>query len=274
MRATLTFDTTNHFYPLQERFSNTKIDMFERTYGPTAMRRRHFSPDMAPGQLAHGKHKTGASAPQNAPPAPPNHGGRLGNRHSKHRAKKPSSLDPARRRRKQALVSQRLAHWERGWGVAEGRFALWVGCAVGSGGWLGPGSTLYCCPLGVQELLGPRRQVQPARARSKTGCRISDRVARGCWEGARAPPYPQTCPVSALPRFPQPHRPPWARVIEAYRRANLHAATFHPARGASVQHDLLQQAGPPIHSCTASSAPSQKNGGPAATTAHPAPTPE
>ena len=139
---------------------------------------------------------------------------------------------------------------------------------------MGPGSTLYCCPLGVQELLGPRRQVQPARARSKTGCRISDRVARGCWEGARAPPYPQTCPVSALPRFPQPHRPPWARVIEAYRRANLHAATFNPARGASVQHDLLQQAGPPIHACTASSAPSQKNGGPAATTAHPAPTPE
>ena len=152
-------------------------------------------------------------------------------------------FDPARRRLKQALVSQGLAHWERGWGVAEGRFALWVGCAVGSGGWLGPGSTLYCCPLGVQELLGPRRQVQPARARSKTGCRISDRVARGCWEGARAPPYPQTCPVSALPRFPQPHRPPWARVIEAYRRANLHAATFHPARGASVTHDQLQQAG-------------------------------
>ena len=183
-------------------------------------------------------------------------------------------FDPARRRLKQALVSQGLAHWERGWGVAEGRFALWVGCAVGSGGWLGPGSTLYCCPLGVQELLGPRRQVQPARARSKTGCRISDRVARGCWEGARAPPYPQTCPVSALPRFPQPHRPPWARVIEAYRRANLHAATFNPARGASVQHDLLQQAGPPIHACAAISAPSQKSGGPAATTAHRAPTPK
>ena len=144
-------------------------------------------------------------------------------------------FDPARRRLKQALVSQGLAHWERGWGVAEGRFALWVGCAVGSGGWLGPGSTLYCCPLGVQELLGPRRQVQPARARSKTGCRISDRVARGCWEGARAPPYPQTCPVSALPRFPQPHRPPWARVIEAHRREDLHAATFHPARGASFR---------------------------------------
>ena len=46
----------------------------------------------------------------------------------------PSTLGPARRRRKQALVSQGMAHRERGWGVAKGRFALWAVCAVGSGG--------------------------------------------------------------------------------------------------------------------------------------------
>ena len=27
-------------------------------------------------------------------------------------------------------MSQRLAHWQRGWGVAEGRFAVWAGYAV------------------------------------------------------------------------------------------------------------------------------------------------
>ena len=80
LRATLTFDITNHLYPLQERSFNTKIDMSERTYGPTAMRRRKFFPDMALGQLAHGKQKIGASAPQNAPPAPPNHDGKLRHR--------------------------------------------------------------------------------------------------------------------------------------------------------------------------------------------------
>ena len=36
----------------------------------------------------------------------------------------PSTLEPARRARTKAPVSQRLTHWERGWGVAEGRFAL------------------------------------------------------------------------------------------------------------------------------------------------------
>ena len=108
---------------------------------------------------------------------------------------------------------------------------------------MGPGGTLYGCPVGMRELLGPRRQVQPARARGETGRRVSRRVARGCWEGPISPPYPQTCPISALPLFPQPHRPPWARVFEARRRANLHAAKFHPARGASFPHDHLQQAG-------------------------------
>ena len=42
---------------------------------------------------------------------------------------------------------------------------------------------------------------------------------------------------------PQPHRHPWAGVFEARRLANLHAAKFHPASGASLQHDHLQQAG-------------------------------
>ena len=40
---------------------------------------------------------------------------------------------------------------------------------------------------------------------------------------------PQTCPVPALPPFSQPHRPPWARVFEAGRRAHLHAAMLHPS---------------------------------------------
>ena len=107
---------------------------------------------------------------------------------------------------------------------------------------MGPRGTLYCCHLDMRELLGPRRQVQPALARGKTGCSISDRVARGCWEGPMSPPDPQACPVPALPPFPQPHRPPWAGVFEARRRAHLHAAKLHPTRGASLQHDLLQQA--------------------------------
>ena len=178
-----------------------------------------------------------------AAPAPPTHVGRQEHRRGNQHATNPSTLEPARRARTKAPVSPRLAHWQRAWGVDGGRFALWAGCAVGSGGCLGPGGTLYGCPVGMRELLGPRRQVQPARARGETGCGVSRRVARECWEGPISPPYPQTCPISALPLFPQPHRPPWARVLEARRRANLHAAKFHPARGASVHHDHLQQAG-------------------------------
>ena len=53
----------------------------------------------------------------------------------------------------------------------------------------------------VRELLGPRHQVPPARARGKTVCGVSRRVARGCWEGPISPPDPQACPVYQ----PYPH---------------------------------------------------------------------
>ena len=107
---------------------------------------------------------------------------------------------------------------------------------------MGQRGTLYGCPLGVLELLGPRHQIPPATARGKTACGVSHGVARGCWEGPSSPPDPQTCPVPALPPFRQPNRPPWAGVFEARRRADLHAAALNPARGACLQHDLLQQA--------------------------------
>ena len=137
-----------------------------------------------------------------------------------------------------------MAHWERGWGVAEGRFALWVGCAVGSGGWLGQRGTWCGCPHGVRELRGPRHQVPPATARGKTRGGVSGRVARGCWEGPSSPPDPQTCPVPALPPSPQPHRPPWAGVFEECGWGKLCAACLHPPRGSCFQHDLLQQVRP------------------------------
>ena len=56
--------------------------------------------------------------------------------------------------------------------------------------------------------------------------------------------------------------------------STVRVSQLHPAWRASLTHDLLQQAGPPIHTCAASSAPSRKAGGPAATTAHRAPTPQ
>ena len=139
-------------------------------------------------------------------------------------------------------MSRRLAHWQRGWGVAEGRFAVWVGCALRSGGWLGPRGTWFGCPHTVRELLGPRHQVPPARARGKTWCGVSRRVVRGCWEGPISPPDPQACPVPALPPFPQPHRHPWAGVFEARWRANLCASSSHPPPRWCLQHDQLQQA--------------------------------
>ena len=140
-----------------------------------------------------------------------------------------------------------MAHWERGWGVAEGRFALWVGCAVGSGGWLGQRGTWCGCPHGVRELHGPRHQVPPATARGKTACGVSRGVARGCWEGPISPPDPKSCPVPALPPFPQPHRPPWGRVSGACGRANLCAPSPHPPRRSCLQHDSAAQL--PISTC-------------------------
>ena len=106
---------------------------------------------------------------------------------------------------------------------------------------MGQRGTLYGCPLGVLELLGPRHQIPPATARGKTACGVSHGVARGCWEGPSSPPDPQTCPVPALPPFRQPNRPPWAGVFEARRRANLCASRPHLPRRSSLQHDQLQQ---------------------------------
>ena len=74
------------------------------------------------------------SATLHAAPEPPNNRGGLEQRLSAQSATNPSTLDPARRRRIHAPVSQRRAHWERGWRVAEGRFGLWMGYVVGSGG--------------------------------------------------------------------------------------------------------------------------------------------
>ena len=86
------------------------------------------------GRQAIGKQKKDPSAPLKRAPEPPKHRGGLEQRRSQQRATNPSTLEPARRRRKQAPVSQGMAHWQRGWGVAEGRFAVWAGYAVGSGG--------------------------------------------------------------------------------------------------------------------------------------------
>ena len=105
---------------------------------------------------------------------------------------------------------------------------------------MGQRGTWFGCPRRVRELRGPRHQVPPATARGKTRGGVSRRVARGCWEGPSSPPDPQTCPVPALPPFSQPHRPPWARVFEAGRRANLCASRPHLPRRSSLQHDQLQ----------------------------------
>ena len=109
---------------------------------------------------------------------------------------------------------------------------------------MGQRGTWFGCPRRVPELRGPRHQVPPATARGKTGCGVSRRVARGCWEGPSSPPDPQTCPVPALPPFSQPHRPPWARVFETCGWGKLCAACLHPPRGSCFQHDLLQQVRP------------------------------
>ena len=186
-------------------------------------------PSYGPGPTSKRKAQIDASAPLQAAPEPPNCRGGLEQRRTQRLATIPSTPDPARRRRKQALVSRRLAHWQRGWGVAKGRFALWAVCAVGSGASLGQRGTWCGCPHGVRELRGPRHQVPPATARGKTACGVSRGVARGCWEGPSSPPDPQTCPVPALPPFSQPHRQPWARVFETRWRADLHAAAFHLA---------------------------------------------
>ena len=132
--AKLTFDTTNQLYPLEERSYNTKFESFERANGPTAMRRRQFFVRYGPGPTSKRKAQIDASAPLQAAPEPPNCRGGLEQRRTQQLATIPSTPDPARRRRKQALVSRRLAHWQRGWGVAKGRFALWAVCAVASGG--------------------------------------------------------------------------------------------------------------------------------------------
>ena len=86
--------------------------------------------NVAPGHHASAQQKNDPSSPLRAAPAPEKHGGGLDHRRSKQRAKKRSTLDPARRPRKRAPVSLRLGHWERGWRVAGGRFAVWVGCVV------------------------------------------------------------------------------------------------------------------------------------------------
>ena len=110
-----------------------------------------------------------------------------------------------------------------------------------------PRSTSIHHPTGARGRLGPRCQVRPARARGKTGCRIPYRVARGGWDGVKAPPYPQNRPDSALPRSPQPHQAPWGRVSEACGWANLRAANLHLARGACLTDILAARL--PIRSC-------------------------
>ena len=134
--------------------------------------------DYSPGPPCNRKAKIDASSPLQAAPEPPNYRGGLEQRRSQQRATNPSTIEPARRARIKAPVSQRLAHWERGWGVAEGCFAVWAGCAVRLGGWLGPRGTWYGCPHTVRELRGPRHQVLPARARDKTESGVSRRAAR------------------------------------------------------------------------------------------------
>ena len=89
----------------------------------------------------------------------------------------------------------------------------------------------------------------PACARKgETGCRIPCRVASGCWEGVKAPPYLQTRPDHAPRPFPHPHRAPWRRVSGARGRANLRAAKLHLACGASLTHDLAARL--PIRRCS------------------------
>ena len=67
-----------------------------------------------PGPTSKRKAQIDASAPLQAAPEPPNCRGGLEQRRTQQLATIPSTPDPARRRRKQALVSRRLAHWQRG----------------------------------------------------------------------------------------------------------------------------------------------------------------
>ena len=148
-----------------------------------------------------------------AAPAPPTHVGRQEHRRGNQRATNPSTLEPARRARTKAPVSPRLAHWQRAWGMDGGRFALWAGCAVGSGGCLGPGGTLYGCPVGMRELLGPRRQVQPAARGAKRG---AGSVVGSRGDAGRAQFHPHI-------RKPAPYQPyPYSRNL-----------TGHPGQGCS-----------------------------------------
>ena len=111
-----------------------------------------------------------------------------------------------------------------------------------------PRSTSIRHPTGARGRLGPRCQVRPARARGETGCRIPCRVASGCWEGVKAPPYLQTRPDHAPRPFPGPHQHPWRRVSGARGRANLCASSLHPARRACLTRNIAARL--PIRSCS------------------------
>ena len=59
-----------------------------------------------------------------AAPAPPTHGGRQEHRASKQRAKKPSTLVPARRRAQRGVSWAGLIRNAEGWRVVGGRFTV------------------------------------------------------------------------------------------------------------------------------------------------------
>ena len=167
------------------------------------MRRRPLYAECGPGPPCKCTAKIDPSAPLRAAPAPVKHGGGLEHWRSKQRAKKRSTLDPARRPRKRAPVSLRLG--SLGEGLAGGWRPF---CSVGG----------MCCEdrglIGAKEHLvvlppwcarAPRAQMpSPACARKGRNGVLSQLQGREGVLGGR-----EGTPISAnLPRFcPTPVSP-------------------------------------------------------------------
>ena len=79
----------------------------------------------------------------------------------------------------------------KAWSPCRCGSALPRGCRTRIRSYSSPSSTSRVPTTRARERLRPRRQVRAARAREGTGHRVSGRVARGCCEAKKPPPYPQ-----------------------------------------------------------------------------------